>query len=190
MIRYEFADGMPFVPGLGGGVCVPQVYVSGWKGGRGGDEGVLFSDDVVFGRGKRGFFQVLVYIRDLNELPSAREVVSTIEQTSNGELPATEATYIIETTTTTPSPETEDTISPVYRLATAEEFAGSPLCRGRPEPRHYNPYYLGEILGGGGVRYVIVRPDRFVYASCDSQRDLEGVVGGLVEYLRGEPLNW
>lgn len=187
MIRYEYADGMPFVPELGGGVCVPQVYVSVCKGGLGVDEGVLFSDDVLFAREKRGLFQVLVYIRDQDELSSAREIVSTIEQTSNGEIPAKEATFIIETTTPIPFLETEGTMSPVYRLAAAGEFAASPLCRGRPEPRYYNPLYLGEIMGGGSVRYVIVRPDRFVYASCDSQRDLEGVVGGLVEYLREEP---
>lgn len=182
MIRYEFADGMPFVPGLRGGVCVPQVYVSRWKG---GDEGVFFSDDVVFGRGKRGLFQVFVYIRDLKELLSAREVVSDIEGMSNGEISATEASFIIETTTPTPFPKADDTMAPVYRLATAEEFAASPLCRGRPEPRHYNPYYLGDIAGGGGVRYVIVRPDRFVYASCERMEHLKGVVSGLVEYLRG-----
>ncbi|ODM20710.1 hypothetical protein SI65_03763 [Aspergillus cristatus] len=182
MIRYEYADGMPFVPGSGGGVCAPQVYVSAWER----DAEVLFSDDILFAKGKKGLFQVLVYIRDPRELSSAREVVSDIEQTSNGELPANEATFIIETTAPTPVPETNDNMPPVCRLATAEEFAESPLCRGRPEPRYYNPYYLGEIVGGGSVRYVIVRPDRFVYASCDNKRDLEGVVVGLVGYLRGE----
>lgn len=186
MIQYGFADGMPFIPELGGGVCVPQVYVSAWKGGQEGYEGeVFFSDDVVFGRGKRGLFQVLVYVRDLKELSSAREVVSTIEQTSNGEIPATEVTFIFDATTPTPSSEREDTMPPIYRLATAEEFAASPLCRGRPEPRYYNPYYLGDIVGSGSVKYAILRSDRFVYASCDSQRDLEGMVGGLARYLRG-----
>lgn len=180
MIRYEYVDGMPFVAGFGGGVCVPQVYVSAWD--RGAE--VLFSDDILFSRGKKGLFQVLVYIRDPRELSSAREVVSDVAQISNGKLLAKEATFIIETTTPTLAPETGDTTSSVYRLATAKEFADSPLCRGRPEPRYYNPYYLGDIVGRGGVRYVIVRPDRFVYASCDNKRDLEGVVVRLGGYLR------
>ena len=62
----------------------------------------------------------------------------------------------------------------VYQLASTEDFAKSPLCDRRPEPQHYDMYYLGRVLGGR--KYVIVRPDRFIFAACSNREELQTAI--------------
>jgi hypothetical protein len=118
---------------------------------------------------------------DVNELTAARESVSRIEETSKGELPYAEVTYLVGRLDMESRALTQDTSS-VYRLATAEEFAGSPLCRGRPKPEYYDPHQLAKALGRS--MFVLVRPDRIVYAACDDVSQLEKEVREAVTYLR------
>ncbi|KAL4910640.1 hypothetical protein BDW74DRAFT_172112 [Aspergillus multicolor] len=177
MIRYKFAPGMPFVPGLNGGLCLPQVYCKSGTG------VVSFTDDAIFHPSKRGLFQLLIYLENSSEIESARETVSSIEGYAKGEIRIDEATYIINDTEHSfdPSNDLHDANS-VYRVASAEEFAKSPLCEGRPEPQYYNMHYLGKTLGGS--KFVIVRPDRFIFAACSDSDELKRAIIEAVKYLQ------
>ncbi|KUM60890.1 hypothetical protein ACN42_g6232 [Penicillium freii] len=177
MVPYKYSPGLPFNPAHKGGTFLRQVYCK--PIGKSGD--VLFSDDIIFEKEKKGLFQLLVYLKNVNELTAAREAVSRIEETSNGEIPYSEVTYLVGKLEMESRVLTQDTYS-VYRLATAEEFAGSHLCRGRPKPEYYDPHQLGKALGG--TKFVLIRADRVVYAACDNASQLEKEVREAVAYLR------
>ncbi|KAJ5968759.1 hypothetical protein N7501_005007 [Penicillium viridicatum] len=177
MVPYKYSPGLPFNPAHKGGTFLRQVYCK--PIGKSGD--VLFSDDIIFEKEKKGLVQLLVYLKDVNELTAAREAVSRIEETSKGEIPYGEVTYLVGKLEMESRVLTQDTYS-VYRLATSEEFAGSHLCRGRPKPEYYDPHQLGKALGG--TKFVLVRADRIVYAACDNACQLEKEVREAVAYLR------
>lgn len=59
---------------------------------------------------------------------------------------------------------------PVYRTATGDEFARSTLCESRPIPRGYDETLMWKSIGG--KRYVVLRPDRFVFAVCNTETEL------------------
>ena len=70
----------------------------------------------------------------------------------------------------------------VFRLATAEEFAADEImCKARPAPQYYDMYQLKKDLHG--KRFVIVRPDRFVYAACDTAAQLNSICEGIPKSL-------
>ncbi|RDW94158.1 putative monooxygenase [Aspergillus mulundensis] len=175
MIRYQFAAGMPFIPDLNGGLCLPQVYCKSRTG------EVFFTDDVIFHPSKRGLFQLLIYLENPSELESARESVSSIEGFAKGEIHLDEATYVINETEQSFDSSNLHGADSVYQLASAEEFAKSPLCEGRPEPQYYDMHYLGKTLGGS--KFVIVRPDRFIYAACSNGEELKQAIIEAVNYL-------
>ncbi|KAL2837464.1 hypothetical protein BJY01DRAFT_251424 [Aspergillus pseudoustus] len=194
---------MPFIPGLNGGLCLPQVYCKPVGAvqqdqkveGRGSIK-VFFTDDVIFSAWKQGLFQLLVYLDDLSGLEAAREMVASVEKSvaqeeeeeeeeganSDGQgICLSEATYLVEDVKDKngPSP------SSVYQLASAEEFAASPLCAGRPAPQGYDPHYISKALGGTGPYYVIIRPDRFIFAACRKREELERAISAVLGYVRG-----
>ncbi|OKL61492.1 hypothetical protein UA08_03338 [Talaromyces atroroseus] len=174
MVRYEYTAGMPFMPSLNGGLCVPQVYCKSRDG------KVAFTDDVIF-RNKRGLFQILIYLRQPGEadLAAVDSDFSDIETMSQQHISGDDITCIVESNI-------QDAIYdcspyPLYAIATAEEFVQSDLCQGRPEPRYYDPQRLGKELKG--QRYTVLRPDRFVFASCSTKYELEQAVDALASYL-------
>lgn len=164
MVRYEHSsDKLPFLPNYKGGVCLPQVYCKA-VGNPDGD--VLFTDDIIFDSQKQGLLQLIVYLKDVNELPIARVDIMDIDDHSNGEIRASEATFLIEES----SAQLSDAAPNVFRLATAGEFEKSPLCEGRPAPRFYDLHCLAKELRGR--KFVIVRPDRFIFAACYTKEEL------------------
>ncbi|KAJ5136103.1 hypothetical protein N7448_004657 [Penicillium atrosanguineum] len=171
MVRYEYSNGLPFLPEYNGGLCLPQIYCKDI--GRPDGE-VLFTDDVIFGREKKGLFQILVYIKTTDQLPSSREIVADVDDMSKGEIRASEATFLIEGMDNEKCIKGEN----VYRLATGEEFARSLLCDRRPAPKFYDLFYLAKELKG--MRFVIVRQDRFIFAACDTKEDLRSAIGKLL----------
>ncbi|KAL4920207.1 hypothetical protein BDW62DRAFT_216159 [Aspergillus aurantiobrunneus] len=175
MIRYQFSPGMPFIPNLNGGLCLPQVYCKYISG------TVFFTDDIIFNPSKKGLFQLLVYLETPSEIGPAKETISAIEGFSMGDIHIKEATYIVEDRNWSLDAGDEG-LDSVYQLASAEEFARSPLCEGRSEPHYYDMYYLGKALGGS--KYVIVRPDRFIFAACSSREELVRAVREAAGYLQ------
>ncbi|KAJ5174374.1 uncharacterized protein N7482_000251 [Penicillium canariense] len=176
LVRYEHSSGMPFLPEYNGGLCLPQVYCKSLASDQ---SEVCFTDDVLFGPEKKGLFQLLVYVKTIEEVSSAQEIVADIDDMSRGEVRANEAIFIVEDTTCDPCKIGQN----LYRLASAEEFAQSRLCAKRPKPEFYDPFYLGKALRR--VRFVIVRPDRFIFAACNSRGDLRDIARAVVSYLQG-----
>jgi hypothetical protein len=176
MVRYQHRPGMPFIPELNGGLCLPQVYCKSI----GENKEVLFTDEAVFSLGKKGLFQLLVYLEHWSELEPARETVASMRTVAGNGICVEEATYMIHDMLGKPGSGI-DNLASVYQLASGDEFAASPLCEGRPKPRHYDPDYLANSLRGG--KYVIVRPDRFIFAACATRAELERAISAAVEYL-------
>lgn len=174
MVRYQFSPMMPFIPDLNGGLCLPQVYCKSSSG------EVFFTDDIIFNPSKKGLFQLLVYLQTPSELEPTRDIISAIEGLSRGEIRIDEATYIVEDEDWNPTGVQD--VKSVYQLASAAEFAESSLCDGRPEPRYYDMQYLGKALGGS--KYVIVRPDRFIFAACRNLEEIERAAREAAGYLQ------
>ena len=184
MVRYRHAPGCPFMPEYNGGLCLPQVYCKAMFPLPEGLGEIFFTDDVIFGGHKTGLFQLLVYLRDLNEVALAREIISDVEDISRGEITAGDVTFLVEDLADIDDDAevTEQDMTSVFRLATAQEFAASALCHERPKPRFYDPYCLGKALDRNS--FVIVRPDRFVFAACNTRHDLVIALLKMVAYLQ------
>lgn len=90
--------------------------------------------------------------------------MSDIDDTAHGEIRGDEITFLVEDMACAPC-KTGDN---VFRIAPGEELALSRLCANRPKPMGYDHLFLGKTLQGR--RFTIVRPDRFVFASCDTRR--------------------
>ncbi|KAI9048859.1 hypothetical protein LZ554_006716 [Drepanopeziza brunnea f. sp. 'monogermtubi'] len=203
-VRYQPADGLPFLGDAYGGITLPQVYCAPTSTPAAATAtaaavAVQFSDDVIFATNKRGLFQLLVLVQSLADVDAARESLLDIDidRLSNDYIRADEATFLVQqsellippldahpppprqrdgTTTTT------TTTTTAFRLATAEEFAAcEALCRGRPKPRYYDMHRIGKDLGG--MKFVVVRPDRFTYAACKNIEELGGICAGIGEKL-------
>ncbi|PYI01487.1 monooxygenase [Aspergillus sclerotiicarbonarius CBS 121057] len=174
LVRYKHSDGMPFIPELNGGLYLPQVYC------RTMEDEILFTDDAIYGP-YRSLFRLFVYLKDTSELPSINDTLQDIETWSRGEFSPSTVPIIVENTTTDPSNPTNPTN--VFQIATAEEFSNSPLCNNRPKPLVYDPLLLRNKIQG---KYVIVRMDRFIYASCANEKQLKRAVQSMLDYLHGE----
>ncbi len=181
LTRYEWRDGenMAFLPSMGGGSNFPQVYCVALDGvEERGD--VRFTDDVIFDEAKKGLFRLVIFIDEILHLRQVQPLLDCIDDISGGVLRAAETTFIVKSTDIPPESVNME-YGDVYRLATASEFAASPLCTGRPEPRYYDPHRIWQE--SAGKQFIILRPDRFVFAACgdlDELREAAVKLAGLV----------
>lgn len=186
MVRYAYEDGVAFLPRYGGGFCFPQVYcVSLAKQQRPESPQVHFTDDVIFASHKRTLFQIVVLCPSLAAARAAHKSLCSLDADSNGELSVAEATYIIQDLHVVPdssSNEPPPSTSP-FRIASADEFASSHLCIRRPKPVFYDPHHLWKEAGG--KPFLILRPDRFVFAACKDAAELGVAAGELVRLVKG-----
>lgn len=173
LVRYTYSTGMPFIPELNGGLNIPQVYCRSTNG------EVHFTDDIIFQPQANGLFRMFVYLQSGVGLLSARKILQKVEEWSGGEIVAGQTPFIIEEYHGREG--TED--ANVYQLASGEEFAKSPLCNCRPEPAGYDKYLLRDKAKGS---FVIVRPDRFIFAACNGEHELRTAVGCMMDVLQGQ----
>ncbi|KAJ5798661.1 Monooxygenase FAD-binding [Penicillium pulvis] len=96
----------------------------------------------------------------MDELTAAREAISRVEETSKGEVHASEITFLIQSISIISQTVVKSEATSVCCLATGEEFAGSSLCLGRPEPGYYDLLYLWRELKEN--MFVLIRPHRKV----------------------------
>ncbi|PWY85873.1 monooxygenase [Aspergillus sclerotioniger CBS 115572] len=172
LLRYKHSDGMPFIPDLNGGLYLPQVYCRTTIG------EILFTDDVIYSPNNTSLFRLFVYLQDNSDLPSIKDTLQNIQSWSRGEFNATTIPIIVESTSIDPSNEHN-----IFQIATAEEFSNSPLCNNRPKPLDYDPLLLRNKLQG---KYVIVRMDRFIFASCTDVKELQKAIQSMLDHLYGE----
>ena len=186
MITYEYKSGMAFLPDLAGGSCFPQVYCSSLEMGK-SEARVQFTDDIIFNPGKKGLFQLVVLVDKVQELEAAAQALRNVQRLSQDTLISSEATFIVhdsfarvESTSTWPSCNGR-----VVRIASGSEFAADErLCGGRPEPIYYDPYRIKKEVRGRS--FIILRPDRFVFAACADEAQLEIAASRISSVLMGE----
>lgn len=177
MIRYRHQRGLPFLPDGHGGMLFPQVYAWDFKSDR-----VTFSDDLIFASQKKGLFQLVILPDSPEEAMALLSRVKDIPP-SSFVLPS-EATAIIQNSGGHSSRYQQliRTGFTVARVATGEEFAANPvLCRGRPVPKYYDPFRLSREVKG--MKYVLMRPDRFIYSACANTEVLKDALKGLHDVL-------
>lgn len=179
MIRYKWREGLPFLGDAHGGISLPQVFCAPVSP-QPKNKGVYFTDDVIFAREKIGLFQLIVLLDNIHDLEPTRGAILGLGKLSGGYVLPEEATFIVQTASV--GGLQSDVDSDVFRLATAEEFTADPiLCKSRPAPQYYDMNQLKKDLHG--KRFVIVRPDRFVYAACDTAGQLQSICGGIAKNL-------
>jgi 2-polyprenyl-6-methoxyphenol hydroxylase-like FAD-dependent oxidoreductase len=180
MIEYKWEPGkeMAFLPNMRGGKNFPQVYCM--QLGCSGVGSVQFSDDIIFASSKKGLFQLVVLLHSFTDFPDAFKSTMDIGTVSGNILRADEAMFIVQQISGPSNSEGES--NRVYRLATAEEFSqDKELCGGRPPAQFYDPFRMTKEVEGRP--FVILRPDRFVFAATHSQKDLFDAAKQLKKHL-------
>jgi 2-polyprenyl-6-methoxyphenol hydroxylase-like FAD-dependent oxidoreductase len=177
-LKYVYQPGLAFLPKGAGGTFLPQVYCKRLDA-KAPIKHILFTDDVVFESSKKSLFQIVVLLDHLEELEEVQKCLKCVDQHSNNELCASETTYLVH------NPEEKgNNLNPyVCRIATAEEFAQSRLCYGRPTPLYYNAQRIKEAVNSH--KYIIVRPDRLIYMSCMDKAGLFEAAASLATFLAG-----
>jgi hypothetical protein len=179
MIRYKWQDGLAFLGDSHGGLSLPQVYCSPIFPSSKSPE-VMFTDDVIFLKSKKGLLQLLVLLDDLADLKATRKSLLGVDELSNQYILAEEATFMVQAPDIKVIP--TEIGNDVFRIATAEEFAATEsLCKHRPVPMYYDMFRMKKDLKG--KKFAIVRPDRFLYAACDTTEELHGICRGIQSTL-------
>jgi len=171
--HYTHTSEMPFLPEFHGGVQFPQTYCISLTR----DARVQFTDDVIFSD-KRGIFQFVALLNELDEVESALQELTDLKMNDHLICPG-EVTFFVPRASCESAPaggKTTESRS-VFRTATSDEFARSSLCDSRPDPRGYNESLMWDCMRG--KRQIVLRFDRFVYAMCDSKAELEEVLAQL-----------
>lgn len=174
--EYKYEEGMQFLSHLGGGKCWFQIYCKRL----GKEEGVTFSDDLIFDAEKKSMFQLVVLLDTIEDLPAACEQLKGVKKglIETGNM-IDEATYIVQDSHADHATwekldlETKTTLD-VFRVSTAKEFAVSALCREREAPEGYEESRLKKSTEG--KTFIIIRPDRFVFASCKDMLELSQAI--------------
>lgn len=181
MVRYKYEPGMAFMPSTGG-FCFPQVYCVKLAAESTEASRVRFTDDVIYAPSKQGSFQIVVLLRSLDEYKSAADALRDLDVISNGEIRANETTYILHECN--PHPDNASHYGNVYRIATGTEFAqDASLCASRPPPIYYDEYRM--LRETKGKRFVVVRPDRFVFAACSGIEELNAAASAVASLTQG-----
>ncbi|KAI4121175.1 MAG: hypothetical protein LQ338_006523 [Usnochroma carphineum] len=185
MTRYTYEEGVAFLPSYGGGFCFPQVYCVGLGEQQATKKPeVYFTDDVIFASHKRALFQVVVLCSSVADASAAHTSLRSLDADSDGELSAAETTYIIhDLRADAASSSNQPPSTSLFRIASADEFASSPLCVARPEPLFYDPYRLWKEADG--KPFLVLRPDRFVFAACKDAAEVGTAARELVRLLNG-----
>ncbi|KAE8143797.1 hypothetical protein BDV38DRAFT_289648 [Aspergillus pseudotamarii] len=170
-IEYSHRPGLPFLPDLNGGVSFSQTYCVAISDTQ---EIVRFTDDAIFASSKTKLFQIVVLLPNLRALKPALEDLGGMDQDGMSLLSSNEATIFVPRISVAEfvdgqAPET--VTDRLYRSASAEEFSRSTLCQGRPTPRGYSEELMWQSVSG--TRYIILRPDRFVFAACNTTAELD-----------------
>ena len=177
MVRYKHQPGLQFLPDGHGGVLLPQVYTWDFK-----SDKVKFSDDLLFDSHKKALFQLLLLPESAKE---AQYLLAMIEKSPRHKfLDPGDATILIQKCNvhSTHIRVLLGKKVSVARVATGDEFAADPvLCRNRPVPKYYDPLRISKEFVN--MKFVVVRPDRFVYAAVRTGDELVQALSTLTETL-------
>ena len=181
LTRYTYVPGLPFMPDMSGGRTFPQVLCAP-IGSPLGSSRPLFTDDVIYGIGKtlrKEMFQLVVLLDTMAEAKTVMQDLNDLAEAYQQIISVQEATYLV----INPIRENMDAkgdIEGVWRLVTVQEYDTS-LWNDLPDPSGYDAGRLRQDVKG---KYVILRPDRFIFAACRSLRELTVAVGELDKLLK------
>lgn len=179
-IRYKHAVGMPFMPELQGGYCFPQTYCVNLVG----DQQTSFTDDVIFAPAiSHQLFRIVVLLNELHEMQDAVKDLTAVIGSNTQNLSLSGTVFFVPRENLSGSlvKGSDRFAQQLFRSATAEEFAQTDLCKGRPIPRGYDELLMWKA--SKGKRYLILRPDRFVFAACNSTSELQEAGRNLSNYV-------
>lgn len=191
-LKYDYSDGMPFLPAVGGGFTLPQVYCVplGLRDDK--QDTVSFTDDVIFKTGKKGLLQLVCLVKSAAEAEKVKQwqAVREAETLSDGEVRADEVTYIVQDVQARPltasCTERDDSAAGTntFRVATGDEFAKSKLCQGRSPPERYSEHRM--LKETKGKQYVLVRWDWYIFAACQDEGELISAMAKIPAVLKGK----
>lgn len=182
MVQYTYETGMPFMPQQGGGKCLPQVYCRNIDHEKGD---IYFTDDVIWDAQKPALFKLVVLLKTLEDLHPALDATADVQSICTARGFSIDLTIILDNV----APPIQDikTEKPsdvsIYRVVTADEFAESSLCQSRPRPVGYDPYRLGKEVNY--KKFSLLRPDRIVFASCDTRDEIKEAARQVAAFLTG-----
>lgn len=182
--RYKWKEGMAFLPDHSGGVCFPQVYCRPVFGDI--DAEVRFTDDIIFKSPPNPLLRLVVLVDNMTDAEAAHSELENLDlqATSRGMLKMEEVCFLVhDPFLHSPTKSTAISGTQIHRVATGEEFAKSSLCVNRPGPEGYDMYKIK--VGLQGRRYILVRPDKIVFAACGSGEDLRVACGEIPSVLLG-----
>ena len=186
MTRYKHQPGLPFLSAMHGGLLLPQVYAQTLAGDK---SKVVFSDDLIFrsrdGKLKDALLQLLILPDSIKETGHLiKEAHQVLDKSKTSHISAAETSILIQDTEAhPPNRSLLGSLSTLTaRIATADEFAASELCHGRPEPKYYDPYRIRKEVGSD-AKYVVLRFDRVVFAACKNADELSVAVDAIPEAL-------
>lgn len=179
LTRYSWAPGMPFLPDYQGGKGFPQVYCVPHDAPAGTKP--VFTDDVIFSKDKQALFQLVVLLPSAKALSTATAELADFAEKYDGELRWNEATFIIDGAGKNVDNIAEQKLSMdnVYRIYYAEEHAKK-SSQGPPYMMRYDGARMRKDVKS---KFVIVRPDRFVFAECNTTQELVKASRALDEIL-------
>jgi len=185
MCRYTSEPGVHFLGDYGGGLLLPQVYSSAFEMqlSQISASNVGFTDDEIFTPTKTGLLQLVALCNNTEQVHEAYKDLESLQGYSDEYFKASEATIIVMDSQAKLSIFTNPPYRTV-RVATAEEFAASPLCHNRPAPKFYDELRISKELPG--MRYVIVRPDRFVFAAAATVERMIDALKQVKHVLHGD----
>lgn len=192
MTKYDWMPGMPFLPQYGGGKSFPQVFSAPIDGTAPAIPN--FTDDAVFRADKRDVFQVVALLNSPAELNEATSDIGRLKALE-GLLNPSDATFIVHNEIPAVAHGQVETVSisqaNIIRVLGAEEYTAAGLTEAagklafkRPPPLFYDPDRIRKDLGFD-KRYVIIRWDRFVFASCKDVDELKKAVAQLKDSVNG-----
>ena len=195
MTKYDWAPGMPFLQQYEGGKSFPQVFSAPIDGPA--PSIPAFTDDTIFAPDKKGLFQIVALLDSMDQLNAARADIAAIKPSGSlSVLDPSEASYLIHGGTSGAAPvsvlaDKEASRQNVIRVLGSEEYIAAGRTDSvaaknfpRPPPFFYDPNRIRKDLGYDKV-YVIVRWDRFVFASCRNFSELQHAASLVEATVRG-----
>lgn len=182
LAMYRWAPGMPFVPQLGGGKCFPQVFCTSL--GEVGSVKPKFTDDVIFARPKTCLFQLVVLLDSPEDFDGTLEELQNAKHQLSNELQLDEATCIITQPLQRSLGESNRgwLSEGAVRVLFKDEFTPD-ILDDFPGSEGYDGHVLRSEIKG---KYVVLRPDRFIFADCIGIKELGEASKALTEMLHGQ----
>jgi hypothetical protein len=178
-LKYSYENNVAFLQNFDGGKTFPQVYCRVLYADNGQ---IQFTDDVIFTSRKQGLFQLIQLVEQFSEARVDTNLLTRIDNCSNGCVIGKEMTVFCKKQNGDEEIKLANVSYAV--VVTGEASENSSLSISRRGTEDYNEFRFWTTFPG--KRYVIVRPDRFVFAACVDEVELEYALQKIKPTLGGD----